>query len=207
MSTSQKSRKRPFKSTLVVHKTASSLQRTKASLIAQQKHISFALKRNRIHVSASYVDASSKTTSPPVLEEPAPISQQWMDDERVLWESIMSPHEPPMTEEVDDSGMSLNMPIHLREAYLEEVINHEGRGYDAPDQCPNCCNGLATYQCRSCFGQDLFCQVCVVRRHAQLPFHRIRVSQFYHIIYLRSNWKSSNGMESISSQQLSKASD
>ncbi|KAF8337834.1 hypothetical protein F5887DRAFT_890334 [Amanita rubescens] len=75
------------------------------------------------------------------------------------------------------------MSIRQREAYLEEMINHEGRGYNPPDQCPDCCNGLAIYQCRQdCFGQDLLCQACIVHRHALLPFHRVRQWNGKHFI-------------------------
>ena len=188
-----KSRKRSRKVTLVIHQTAGpSLRRIKTPPIAQQKHISFALKQHGIQVSTSYL-ASSKTTSPPViLEEPTPtwITQESMDSKNVLWESIMSPDEPPTAQEtLDNDDKDLNMPIHYREAYLEELINHEGRGYNPPDLCLDCGKGPAVYQCRSCFGQDLLCQACIVHCHARLPFHRVRVSQYLDIAYLTSNSK------------------
>ena len=184
------SRKRSRKSTLVVHSAASpSLQRIKTPPITQQKHIGFALKQRGIHVTTGYV-ASSKTASPPIiLEELTPVTHQWMDpSEKVLWESIMSPDEPSMAQEIGDGDdTNLNMSIHHCEAYLEEMMNHEGRGYNPPDLCADCHKGPAVYQCRSCFGQDLLCQACIVHCHTRLPFHRVRVSQYLDIAYLRSN--------------------
>jgi hypothetical protein len=167
--------KKSRKSTLVVHKTVSpSLRRTK---ITQQKHVGFSLKQHGIRVTTGYVTSSSKLTSPPVPEDPVPIA--WMDSEKVLWESIMmsqddSSESPRTSRELENDDF--NIPIHQREAYLEEMMNHEGRGYNPPDQCSDCCDGLAIYQCRSCFGQDLLCQTCIVHHHTRLPFHRVRVS-------------------------------
>ena len=169
MAGSKKSRK----SVLVVHKaTNQSLRSTK---IMQQKHISFGLKQHGVRVSTSYVASSSKLTPPPVPEHPTPIT----DAEKVLWESIMMSQddESKPSRKTGVENDDLNMSIHQREAYLEEMMNHEGHGYDPPDRCPDCCNGLAIYQCQKCFSQDLLCQACIVHRHALHPFHRVRVSQ------------------------------
>jgi hypothetical protein len=171
-------RKKSKKSILVVHKAASpSLRRTK---IAQQKHVGFGLKQNGIHVTTGYVASSSKLAPPPVPEDLVPIT--WMDaiagSNKVLWESIMMSQDdssPRSGREIENDDF--NISIDQREAYLEEMMNHEGRGYNPPDQCSDCCDGLAIYQCRNCFGQDLLCQTCIVHRHTLLPFHRVRVSK------------------------------
>ena len=116
--------------------------------------------------------SSSKATLPTEPEEPEPIN--WMDAEQVLQQSTAMSQDKSRTQELEEED--LNMSILQREAYLEEMMSHEGHGYDPPDQCPDCCDEQAIYQCRSCIGQDLCCQACIVHRHALLPFHRVRVS-------------------------------
>lgn len=70
---------------------------------------------------------------------------------------------------------NVNSWLPLREAYLKELMSHEGRGYDPPERCPDCSVSPAIYQCKGCFGRELVCKDCIVKRHKLLPFHRIQV--------------------------------
>lgn len=165
------------KTALVVHKGAGpSLRCTRMPPIVQQKHIGFGLKQHGVHISTGYMATLSKPTLPTVPEELAPTN--WMDanSEKVLWDSIMMSQDDsslPRTSELQDDDFNTTIP---HETYLEEMMSHEGRGDDPPDQCPDCCNEQAVYQCQTCFGQDFCCHACIMHRHVLLPFHRVRVS-------------------------------
>jgi hypothetical protein len=71
-----------------------------------------------------------------------------------------------------------------RGVYLDEFMQHEGRGdFMTEEKCPDCVarkvkNDIpaAEYRCRDCFIPDLVCSSCCVRRHRQQPLHRIEVS-------------------------------
>ncbi|KAG6848447.1 hypothetical protein H0H93_016880 [Arthromyces matolae] len=69
---------------------------------------------------------------------------------------------------------------HHRQKYLDELLRFEGRA-DARIQthCIDCLArkngdpGDAEIRCRDCFGMDLVCPLCCVKRHVRLPFHRV----------------------------------
>lgn len=168
------SRKRSRKSALIVHKTAApSLRRSKSPVI-QRKHIGFSLKRGGVQVSAGYVASSAKEEIPPERKKPEPTN--WIDAETLLFcqeESLLMEEEEWTRKRTEDVGMS----IPQQEVYLEELINHDGRGYNLPNECLDCSDKPGIYQCQCCFGQDLLCQDCTLRRHTALPFHRIRVGK------------------------------
>ena len=173
-------RKKSRKSALIVHKAPGpSLRWSKSPPIAQRKHIGFSLKECGVQVTTGYVTSSAKPITPPAPVKPVPIN--WIDAENVLWENALPLdwEEPGWTRKRVEED--INMSIPQQEAYLEELINHEGRGYNPPNECPDCSNEQAIYQCQSCFSQDLLCQDCILRRHTILPFHQIRVSNLYRL--------------------------
>ncbi|KAJ7738538.1 hypothetical protein DFH07DRAFT_870534 [Mycena maculata] len=60
--------------------------------------------------------------------------------------------------------------------YVDEMCRLEGRGEpDVYSRCGGCAAPEPTYRCRHqlCFGPELFCSDCVVKRHAVLPAHWI----------------------------------
>ncbi|KDQ58042.1 hypothetical protein JAAARDRAFT_129485, partial [Jaapia argillacea MUCL 33604] len=62
--------------------------------------------------------------------------------------------------------------IPYRDEYLDELISLEGMGRS---RCLGCldCQQAAFFQCWDCFGGDLVCGECLVRRHQQSPLHRV----------------------------------
>lgn len=66
---------------------------------------------------------------------------------------------------------------HL-EIFLQEVLRLEGRGdHRSYDICRGCAIGKGEYRCKDCMGGgELLCKECLLKRHAQLPFHRVQVS-------------------------------
>ncbi|KAJ6476013.1 hypothetical protein C8R47DRAFT_1178917 [Mycena vitilis] len=63
-----------------------------------------------------------------------------------------------------------------RGQYLDEMLRLEGRGYPAIySTCGGCGNPDPTFRCsqQTCYGPSLFCQACIVERHAALPTHWI----------------------------------
>ncbi|KAJ7233875.1 hypothetical protein B0H12DRAFT_1028257, partial [Mycena haematopus] len=58
--------------------------------------------------------------------------------------------------------------------YLDEIVMLDGRGdYQDDHECIICDVAPGTYRCRDCFTDDLYCQACIVRAHADSPLHRI----------------------------------
>lgn len=63
----------------------------------------------------------------------------------------------------------------FRTASLDERMRYEGRGGNRGDNiCPDC-SSPGTLRCESCFGRELLCRGCCVKRYHRLPLHRIKV--------------------------------
>ncbi|KAH7919505.1 hypothetical protein BV22DRAFT_1108049 [Leucogyrophana mollusca] len=64
-----------------------------------------------------------------------------------------------------------------RQTYLDEFIRHEGRGHHGRTGFCNACGSESSqyYRCEDCFGQDMLCSSCTVKRHAVNPLHRLKV--------------------------------
>ncbi|KAJ7050144.1 hypothetical protein C8F01DRAFT_1001117 [Mycena amicta] len=61
--------------------------------------------------------------------------------------------------------------------YLDELLRLEGRGYPAIySTCGGCGRADPTFRCehQTCYGPSLFCEPCIVQRHAVLPTHWIQ---------------------------------
>ncbi|KAJ7792211.1 hypothetical protein B0H14DRAFT_2269498, partial [Mycena olivaceomarginata] len=66
---------------------------------------------------------------------------------------------------------------NYQDEYLDEMIRLEGRGYAAIySKCGDCESCDPTFRCehQTCYGPSLFCQTCIVKRHAVLPMHWIQ---------------------------------
>ncbi|KAJ7800789.1 hypothetical protein B0H14DRAFT_2155905, partial [Mycena olivaceomarginata] len=66
---------------------------------------------------------------------------------------------------------------NYQDEYLDEMIRLEGRGYAAIySKCRDCESCDPTFRCehQTCYGPSLFCQTCIVKRHAVLPMHWIQ---------------------------------
>ncbi|KAJ7604794.1 hypothetical protein DFH06DRAFT_1150853 [Mycena polygramma] len=59
----------------------------------------------------------------------------------------------------------------LRDEYLAELIRWAGCGEWAADLCLSCGVEKAEYRCRTCFGGILYCEECIVNKHADNPLH------------------------------------
>ena len=70
--------------------------------------------------------------------------------------------------------------IPQRDAYLRELLRHDGRGVYARERCESCPDGAvhghATIHCLDCSPSPHVCPPCAVRRHAHSPWHRVQVS-------------------------------
>lgn len=87
----------------------------------------------------------------------------------------------------------------LRAEYLAELLRLEGRGRaGVQTRCILCLEGNPDFLCSDCFGQDLFCQGCIVSCHEANPLHRVEVCRpFYYLCLLTQN--SSVGRDNSSS--------
>ncbi|KAJ7186240.1 hypothetical protein B0H12DRAFT_1032304, partial [Mycena haematopus] len=64
-----------------------------------------------------------------------------------------------------------------QDEYLDELLRLEGRGYAAIySACGGCGEANPAFRCehQTCYGPSLYCQKCVVERHAALPTHWIQ---------------------------------
>lgn len=84
----------------------------------------------------------------------------------------------------------------FRTASLDERMRYEGRGEKhLGESCPDCsCPGSGTVRCEDCFGRELLCRSCCIKRHHRLPLHRIKVSNV-NFCSLNMNLKLATGME------------
>ena len=71
--------------------------------------------------------------------------------------------------------------IPLVDDYLHELLRNDGRGGHTYSRCLACTDrpiptapGHATIRCRECMPK-LVCEGCAVRRHADMPWHRVEV--------------------------------
>lgn len=64
-----------------------------------------------------------------------------------------------------------------RDEYLDECIRLEGRGSFA-SRCAGCSSSFPAYRCNDCTHGALWCQKCLVVRHAHSPLHTVQVSNF-----------------------------
>jgi hypothetical protein len=63
-----------------------------------------------------------------------------------------------------------------RDEYLDELMCLEGRGrYER--SCAGCNTPFPNFRCKDCTHGALWCQVCLVKRHAQSPLHVIEVCE------------------------------
>lgn len=67
-----------------------------------------------------------------------------------------------------------------RDYYLNELNRREGRGDFRNERCYKCGDAEtareATIRCMSCIPGPLRCEACIVRDHADHPYHRLKVS-------------------------------
>ncbi|KAG1741216.1 hypothetical protein EDD22DRAFT_786755 [Suillus occidentalis] len=57
--------------------------------------------------------------------------------------------------------------------YLDKLIRLEGRR-KADHSCHACGDLDASYRCEDCFSVDLFCCLCMIKLHQNLPLHRVK---------------------------------
>ncbi|KAG2342079.1 hypothetical protein BDR05DRAFT_976730 [Suillus weaverae] len=75
--------------------------------------------------------------------------------------------------------------------FLAELLWHEGRGDHTSDACPGCpCPTLTPprYRCQDCLDSQLYCGLCIIQNHIQLPTHHIEewTGQFFQRVSLKT---------------------
>jgi hypothetical protein len=59
--------------------------------------------------------------------------------------------------------------------YLSELLRLDGQHYAINQSMCAGCEGMAKYRCLGCEDSRLWCGLCIVQNHKNLPFHRIQV--------------------------------
>ncbi|KAG6824362.1 hypothetical protein H0H92_007099, partial [Tricholoma furcatifolium] len=75
----------------------------------------------------------------------------------------------------NDDPMRMWLPH--REAFLQELINIDGRGDRPKGACQDCRHlpaGEARFECIDCIGRGLRCLGCLLERHGESPWHRVQ---------------------------------
>jgi hypothetical protein len=66
--------------------------------------------------------------------------------------------------------------LHYRAQVLDELIWLDGlQEHTLPPSCSNCLDDPGVYRCLDCSAASLYCALCIVSRHGELPLHRIEV--------------------------------
>ncbi|KAH7919139.1 hypothetical protein BV22DRAFT_1134058 [Leucogyrophana mollusca] len=76
-----------------------------------------------------------------------------------------------------------------RGVYLDELLRHKGRGDSGHGGlCADCGSETSRYRCEDCFGEDVLCATCTVKRHATTPLHRLKewTGNFFERVSLKS---------------------
>ena len=61
-----------------------------------------------------------------------------------------------------------------RQAYLYEMLRHDGRGELEATSCTGC-SGDGSFSCSDCAYCTSYCRQCLITSHRLMPFHRIKV--------------------------------
>ncbi|KAL1713357.1 hypothetical protein EV715DRAFT_211820 [Schizophyllum commune] len=77
----------------------------------------------------------------------------------------------PVAKRYQDDPVGAFMP--LRQEYLDETLRWESRGGEKyAAKCRDCDDPAPRFRCRDgCMGRWMFCQSCIVKRHAYTPLH------------------------------------
>jgi len=68
--------------------------------------------------------------------------------------------------------------LAYRDSFLDELLRHEGfADSTGTTLCSSCEEAEGTIKCNDCFCQLLRCRNCIVKEHANLPLHCIKVRQ------------------------------
>ena len=74
----------------------------------------------------------------------------------------------------DLQDVPLKTWLEYRDDYLDECMSLEGRGVFY-SSCAGCQLSMPRYRCKDCTLGPLWCQVCLVKRHGELPLHLVEV--------------------------------
>ncbi|KAJ7020502.1 hypothetical protein C8F04DRAFT_1274966 [Mycena alexandri] len=80
------------------------------------------------------------------------------------------------TRPVKPADVSLDNWRHKRDAYLSTLVRAHGPAGASLSVCPGCqglSKSLPQFRCRDCFGGVIYCQECIVKKHAENPLHRL----------------------------------
>ncbi|KAK6988861.1 hypothetical protein R3P38DRAFT_3228156 [Favolaschia claudopus] len=106
-------------------------------------------------------------TNDPLSDAPPP-----PQEDEVVYDLLPK---PPRKQRPSDDPMGQWVDRKKPQLYLDELVFLEGRGdYQDRNFCIVCFTALATYRCRDCFTDDLYCKNCMVDAHADSPLHRIQ---------------------------------
>lgn len=61
------------------------------------------------------------------------------------------------------------------DSFLAEMLSLDSKGEWPTDRCAECDTEIGEYQCLECFGRQMLCKGCMVKRHMTLYLHRIQV--------------------------------
>jgi hypothetical protein len=72
------------------------------------------------------------------------------------------------------TGMIMEEWLTCRDAYLQEILRHDGREGLQVTSCADCDNS-GDFSCYDCAYSMHYCQDCLLNHHRLMPLHRIKV--------------------------------
>ncbi|KAJ7113288.1 hypothetical protein C8R43DRAFT_1138715 [Mycena crocata] len=148
----------------------------------------------RTHISTSVLNVPASPKKKPAQRN---LLQDVFSPPPTTWDASAPDYEPlPFTQEESfpfDEGHPVDAPPRkprdsdnplrqwlngYRVTFLDELLRLEGRGdYRFQTMCAGCAvdSVYASYRCKDCFSDALFCKDCVVKEHRDNPLHRIEM--------------------------------
>lgn len=67
--------------------------------------------------------------------------------------------------------------LNVRPTVLDDIVGLDGPGDSELDLCASCSRRqpIPLYRCLECSYSLLYCNECIVRKHGELPLHRLEV--------------------------------
>jgi len=146
------------------------ITRVRSTLPSRNRTVSFhTTATGRLGQSTSFLASADPPSAPAVYQAAHDSTPSWELQDDALPEDV-SESDPEV--ELNDSPLQEWSRFH-RDAYLDEMLRHEGRAGDP--FCDGECEKEGLFKCKDCFGGQLYCHECFVERHSHLPFHRVLV--------------------------------
>ncbi|KAJ7238471.1 hypothetical protein C8J57DRAFT_1528783 [Mycena rebaudengoi] len=89
-------------------------------------------------------------------------------------EADPKPKKLPRMKKTEAADKSMHDWRLLRDSVLAELLRRDGCGDANINSCPGCGSASPQIRCVQCFGDKIYCEVCIVKQHQVHPLHVIQ---------------------------------